>query len=309
MREFIQQIFCTSRSIACSILLFVSSQAQALDQDQSPIAKATEVEKAANAHKGVLQEAYENLKAGKTIGATEGFQSILEKDSNNLQAQLGMAMVFNKEQRFPEAFAAYDNLSKYYPQSAFVWNGRGLAAYNLEDFILALDSFKQASEMQPNGHHFESLAWTQMCLGEFEQAATNAKRASLFYSKEGQQTLYPLLIAYFSHLEANDALNAQRTLDYTLANLRNDAWPLPILRLIVGKITVPELISAVTNYREETEVHTYVGLYLRSIGEQAAAKKHLRWVRTRGDPSVFEYILARSLELEATVALHQKDSE
>jgi Tfp pilus assembly protein PilF len=301
MRNFIQQIFCTSRPLVCCCLLFATGQIRA--QDESLSAKAPD------AFKGILQEAYEDLQAGETIGASEGFQSVLQADSQNLQAQLGMAMIFNKEKRFPEAFEAYDNLSKYFPQSAFVWNGRGLAAYNLEDFTLALDSFKQASQMQPNGHHFESLAWTQMCLGEFEQAATNAKRASLFYSKEGQQSLYPLLIAYFSHLEANDALNAQRTLDYTLANLSNNAWPLPILRLIVGKITVPELVSAVTNFREETEVRTYVGLYLRSIGKQEAAKKHLTWVRTNGDPTVFEYILARSLELETTVALYQTEPE
>jgi tetratricopeptide (TPR) repeat protein len=299
MRISIQQIICTSHSIFCCCLLFASGQIQA--KDESPIKGAPD------AYIGVLQEAYENLQAGEIIGASEGFQFVLKADSQNLQAQLGMAMIFNKEKRFPEAFEAYDNLSKYYPQSAFVWNGRGLAAYNLENLTLALDSFKQASEMQPNGHHFESLAWTQMCLGEFEQAATNAKRASLFYSKEGQQSLYPLLIAYFSHLEAGDVLNAQRTLDYTLANLSNSAWPLPILRLIIGKVTVPELVSTVTNYREETEVHTYVGLHLRSIGKQEAAKKHLTWVRTKGDPTVFEYILARSLELETTVALYQTE--
>ena len=251
-----------------------------------------------------VDHAFQLLNKGATQDALIGFQTVLEADQDNLQARLGEAMIFNKLERYPEAFAAYDLLTEQLPGNAFAWNGRGLAAFNLEQFDEALNSFQQASTMTPSGYHFESLAWTHMCRGEFNQAAQSAKRANLLYTREGEQTLYPLLLAYFAHLEDGDAENAKRTLDYSLANLPRTGWPLPVLNFIIGKNTAGELISHVRNAAQETEAHTYLGLYWRAQGEHALAQKHLDWVREKGDPTVFEFILARALpEHPAIVSL------
>ena len=242
-----------------------------------------------------IDQSFELLNQGKTQKALESFQIILESDPSNLQAQLGEAMIFNKLERYPEAFAAYDHLTEQLPTNSFAWNGRGLAAFNLGRFDAALDSFRFASEMTPTGYHYESLAWTYMCRGEFDLAAQNAKRANLLYTRNGEQTLYPLLLAYFAHLEAEDLASAQKTLNYSLANLPRTGWPLPVLHFIIGKINTAELISHIRNSAQETEVHTYLGLYWRAQGEYETAAKHLDWVRKKGDPSVFEFVLARAL--------------
>ncbi|NCG08998.1 MAG: hypothetical protein GWO81_05455 [Verrucomicrobia bacterium] len=252
-----------------------------------------------------VDQAFQLLNQGETQDALLGFQSALEADNNNLQACLGQAMIFNKLERYTEAFAAYDSLTERLPENAFAWNGRGLAAFNLERFDEALDSFRYASAMTPNGYHFESLAWTQMCRGEFNEAAESAKRANLFYTREGEQTLYPLLLAYFAHLEAGETEHARRTLDYTLANLPRTGWPLPVLNFIVGKSSAAELISYVRNAAQETEAHTYLGLYWRAQGEHETARKHLDWVREKGDSSVFEFILARALPQGPSLAALQ----
>jgi tetratricopeptide (TPR) repeat protein len=252
-----------------------------------------------------VDAAFQLLNQGETQNALMGFQNALEADQNNLQACLGQAMIFNKLERYPEAFAAYDSLTERLPQNAFAWNGRGLAAFNLEQFDEALNSFQNASEMTPSGHHFESLAWTQMCRGEFNEAAESAKRANLFYTREGEQTLYPLLLAYFAHLEAGEAEHARRTLDYTLANLPRTGWPLPVLHFIIGKSDAAELISHVRTAAQETEAHTYLGLYWRAQNAPEIAKQHLDWVRQNGDASVFEYILARALPEGPSLAMLQ----
>ncbi len=252
-----------------------------------------------------IDQAFQLLNQGETQDALLGFQNALEVDQHNLQACLGQAMIFNKLERYPEAFVAYDKLTERLPENAFAWNGRGLAAFKLERFDDALDSFRYASAMTPNGYHFESLAWTYMCRGEFNEAAQSAKRANLLYTREGKQTLYPLLLAYFAYLESGEVENARRTLDYTLANLSRTGWPLPVLNFITGKSNTAELISHVRNAAQETEAHTYLGLYWRAQGEQETAQKHLDWVREKGDPSVFEYILARALPQGTSLAALQ----
>ena len=151
----------------------------------------------------------------------------------------------------------------------------------MEDFDLALTSFKRATESRPvNGFFHESIAWTRMCRGEYEAAAQSAKMASLMYSREGETSLYPVLIAYLASFESGDMENASRALEYARKN-RGYTWPGPVVDYYTGSTTAAE-ISCVTNRAEETEAHTYIGLKLRLLGEEDAASRHLDWLADRG---------------------------
>lgn len=251
----------------------------------------------------LVTEGYAQLEGGQPAKALIAFEQALQADAKNLSARLGQAMIYAEQERHQEAFASYDVIVQHYPQHAFAWNGRGLAAFNLEDFDTALTSFKMATVDQPvNGFFYESLAWTQMCRGEFVDAAESAKKASLMYSRKGETSAYPLLIAYFSYHESGDAQNALRTLEYANKNKPVNQWPAPVIDYLSEKIGEADLISFVTNPAEETEAHTYIGLYLRLLGETDAADQHLQWVSQNGNSQVFEYTLARALNLQNNVA-------
>ena len=249
-------------------------------------------------------KAYKLLESGNTIAALEQFEFALEENRKDLSARLGQAMIFAEQQRHLDAFKAYDTITDQHPRHAFAWNGRGLAAFNLEDFDEALLSFKQATAEQPlNGFFYESLAWTLMCSGQFQEAARSAKQATLMYHKSRESSAYPLLIAYFSYLETGDAKNAQTTLRYAAENKPLNRWPTPVVDYLQGTLSEAELISFVTDTTQETEAHTYIGLKRRNDGDADVAKKHLSWVAKHGDPRVFEYTLARVLNLRGGVAL------
>ena len=252
----------------------------------------------------LVSQAYELLELGDSVGALDHFQQALTVNAEDLSALLGQAMILADLGRHAEAYATYDNIVANYPRHAFAWNGRGLAAFNMEDFDTATSSFKQATTEQPiNGFFYESLAWAQMCRGEFLGAATAAKIATLMYNKKGESSAYPLLIAYFAYLEADDQGNAQASLDYALRNKPLNVWPSPVIDYLAGSSTASELIGYVQNSAQETEAHTYIGLKLRTAGDEAAAKKHLEWVARNGDKRVFEYTLARALKFQDSVVL------
>ncbi|MDG1300804.1 MAG: hypothetical protein P8R37_04380 [Opitutae bacterium] len=251
----------------------------------------------------LVTEGYSQLEGGQSAKALVAFEQALQADAKNLSARLGQAMIYAEQERHQEAFASYDLIVQHFPKHAFAWNGRGLAAFNLEDFDTALTSFQMATADQPvNGFFYESLAWTQMCRGEFFDAAESAKKASLMYSRKGETSAYPLLIAYFSYHESGDAQNALRTLAYANKNKPVNQWPAPVIDYLSEKIGEADLISFVTNPAEETEAHTYIGLYLRLLGETDAADQHLQWVSQNGNAQVFEYTLARALNLQNNVA-------
>ena len=245
---------------------------------------------------------YAQLESGDYTTAIKTFGEILKKDASNLEALLGEAIIYTKQQDYAAALIAYDKIIKITPNNAFAWNGRGLAAYNLHNFDSALDSFKRATEQQPSGFFYESLAWTRMCRGEYSLAAESAKLALLQYNSAGEHSLYPLLIAYFAYLESSEKLNANRTLAYALSNSRDRNWPQPVIAYLAGKIDAAEMISYVTSLSEETEAHTYIGLKLKISGALNTAKLHFDWVIQSGHSSVFEHTLVRSISMRKSFA-------
>ena len=250
-----------------------------------------------------IEKGYDQIQSGSIDQALISFNRVLESDADNLDARLGQAMIYSEQARHEDAFAVYDLIIKEYPQHAFAWNGRGLSAFNMENFDEALTSFQKATADQPmNGFFYESLAWTQMCRGEFNEAAKYAKKAVLMYDRNGETSFYPLLIAYFSYHESGDANNALRVLQYANRNKSSDQWPGPIIDYLNKKIDEVELISYVTNSTEETEAHTYIGLYMRLLGDNDLANRHLKWVCDFGNTKVFEYTLARTLQPQAKLA-------
>jgi len=251
-----------------------------------------------------VDKAYELFAQGESDAALRQFQSILEGNSNHLSAQLGLAMVFADKQRHADAFQSYDKIVQQHPKHAFAWNGRGLAAFNMEDFDEALSSFEQATAEKPvNGFFYESLAWTHMCRGEYSHAVETAKTATLMYNRKREDSAYPLLITYFAYAESGDSENAQKTLNYAVHNKPLNRWPSPIIDYLSGTINQADLISSVTSTAEETEAHTYIGLRHRINGDLDTSQKHLDWVAQKGDPRVFEHTLSRALNLQESVAL------
>ncbi len=252
----------------------------------------------------IVTEAYQLFESGEPDAALAQFETALDNNSEDLSARLGQAMVFADLQRHEDAFESYDVIVRQHPKHAFAWNGRGLAAFNMEDFDEALHSFVQATAEQPvNGFYYESLAWTQMCRGEYSDAVASAKTATLMYNKKRESSAYPLLIAYFAYIETGDLQNAQTTLRYAVQNKPLKIWPAPVIDYLVGNLSESDLISSVTNTAEETEAHTYIGLHHRSKDEIDKAMLHLDWVARNGDPRVFEYTLSRALQIQDSVAL------
>ena len=278
----------------CALLLLLGILVSGLRaEDSRADADTSELARAGYAHR----------QAGEPQRALEAFNQAIAADGNDLAARIGQAIIYADQQQHANAFASYDAIIQGHPTHAFAWNGRGLAAFNLEDFDEALHSFLMAIADQPvNGFFYESLAWTQLCRAEFSAAAESAKTAALMYNRSGETSVYPLLIAYFAYHESGDALNALRALEYANKNKPLNQWPSPVIDYLSEQISATQLISHVTNTAEETEAHTYIGLYLRLLGETRSANRHLQWVSRHGNPHVFEYTLARALNLQNSVA-------
>lgn len=284
----------TARSLRTGLILFVLCGALSAEVAELRIDKES------------VKESFSQLDAGEHEQALKGFREAMAESKDNLAARFGEAMALSALDRHKDAFASYDAIVNHHPDKGFAWNGRGLAAFNMADFDTALASFQKAtSSDQAQGFFYESLAWTRMCRGEFKQAIEAAKRAAMLYNREGSSNIYPLLIVYFSQLEENNKVQAKKTLAYANSTQREEKWPSPVLSYLKGQIDASGLISHVSNFSQETEAHTYIGLHLRVSDDPKRAERHLQWAAKKGDDRVFEHTLAKSLNLRHQVAVSE----
>lgn len=286
-----------------TLLAFICSLLTSFAETEDPPVSETEDSPVKDSHT-LLTEGYLQLQSGQKDEALATFDQILKQDADNQDAHFGQALAFAQQKRHADAFAAYDWITRQNPHHIEAWNGRGLAAFNMEDFDEALASFEMSVADQPvNGFLYESIAWTQMCRGEFKEAADWAKTALLMYNRKGEVSMYPLLIAYFSYNESGDAENALRVLKYANKEKSSIHWPTPVIDYLSNRINEAELISSVSSLSEETEAHTYIGLNMRLLDNPEKAERHLSWVSREGDSEVFEYTVAKTLTLKQGVVL------
>lgn len=244
----------------------------------------------------LMADALAQIDAGELDAALDRFEQVIVENQQYVPALLGAAMVYADTAQHARAFECYQRVVALDPKHAVAWNGRGLAAFNLERFDEALASFERSVEDQPvNGFFYESLAWAQMCANRAASAIQSAKDSLLMYSQTDASSIYPTLIIYFCALELNDLKNAQRALRYAVKNHEPKQWPAPVIYYLNDSIDRRELLSFVVNSAEETEAHVYIGLRLLYQNNPDQARRHLQWAAEYGDPAVFEYSLARSL--------------
>lgn len=183
------------------------------------------------------------------------------------------------------AIDLYNQLLLLRPHNAQIWNRHGLTAMQLKDFTMAVHSLKEAVRDHPiNGSYYESLAWALFARGDFASASEQARTAILMYQRENQFSLYPFFIRYFAEHAQGQPAQAELSIRYAKRNLRDRAWPLPVLEYLSGQLPLQQMLAQVTSLREETEAHLIIGLQKHFTGDATKAQLHLNWAAGAGDP-------------------------
>jgi tetratricopeptide (TPR) repeat protein len=192
-----------------------------------------------------------------------------------------------------KALEIYTELLLMRPNHAVIWNRHGLVALRLQDYANATKSFEKAVRDHPvNGGYYESLSWSLLAQGKFAQASEQARTAILMYHRENRFSLYPFFIRYIAEHAQKQSDQAQISLNYAKRNLRDRAWPLPILEYLSKQLERNQLLASVSDLREETEAHLIIGLNEYFAGNIELAGMHLTWVASAGDPNASGQVLA-----------------
>jgi lipoprotein NlpI len=124
------------------------------------------------------------------------------------------------------------------------------------------------------------------------EAANDARSYLEIKGWKDERALYVVLIGYLGYRYGRNDGDARKLLDEAKAKCDTSVWPYPIVRHLLGELSMQALLNQATNDDKKTEAQAYAGINLSLSGKRDEALAHLRWVKDNGNKGFIEYALA-----------------
>ena len=171
-------------------------------------------------------------------------------------------------------------------------NNRGLAYYRQHYYDRAIADLTEAIRLEPSGKNLLFRGRAYSAKGDYDQAFADWTQ-SIGFSTDA--TAYWLLWSYIESgrsakhgapwAEMNNALAA----GVTVAHLKSEDWPYPIIEFYLGNQSEADMMSAATKPDQQCEAQFYIGEWYMLRRAQAAAAAALRIAVNTCPKSFYEY--------------------
>jgi lipoprotein NlpI len=259
---------------------------------------------------------------GKLDEALTAYRAAIDVDPQYYSAYDAAGAVLLSQEKDAEAETAFDKAVSLQPDTALSLYQRGTARANLGRFEAARDDLKRAIALKSDDtSYYDQLGAVQMALGDLDAAAdtidTAVNAASDYWSGTGMLVSY--LTGRFDRVRFMADLGKKQQPDYlyfaiwtALAEKAsgapaaakaalaeavraggNQAWPMPIIDYLAGRVSESRLRSlaasgdAKTRIQRLCEVDFYTGEVAYLAGDKATARSHFQAAAASG---VFRYL-------------------
>lgn len=174
----------------------------------------------------------------------------------------------------------------------------GSALIRLDRYRSGLDLLEKVERAKPDfSRTFAKQAYVLLGLGRYSEARSAADQ---YLGKSGvpdANRIYAILIKLAANQLSNGDQSEVRRLVQRAKemDLRGSSLPMKLVNVVSGEIDYPELLNQAKNAGEETEIKTWGAVRLFAEGRPEKARRLLRWVVSEGEPSRYEYDLARAI--------------
>ena len=176
--------------------------------------------------------------------------------------------------------------------AAWAFNNRAQAYYRERDYDDAIADFTEVIRRDPTAEVLRLRGRAYSAKGDYDQAFADWTRS---IGLDQAHTAYWLLWTYIEDghtgksgtpwAEMNKALAA----GVTVAHLKREDWPYPIIEFYLGNRSAAEMLSAATKPNEQCEAQFYLGEWYMLRGNRAAATAALRIAVNACRKNFYEY--------------------
>ena len=233
-----------------------------------------------------------NLTENADPQAVADLERVAAQHPGDFSAQYFLAHGLYRLERYPEALGAFERCVKINPKAVAPWFGLSLATmavgrYDQSDSAMAQ---LQTLHSAPNWHYERSMeAWKK---GRYDAALGDARA---FIDRAGlgdDSTPYAAFIAAMSARRLGREPEALAILERVVPGIPAKSWPLSVVQFLNGSMSGEALLDKASDNGERTEARYYVAVSLIDVGKREDARKHLEWIRDKGDRNYTEYSMA-----------------
>lgn len=219
-------------------------------------------------------------------------EKIARDDEQNFSAQFYLGRALYDEARYAEAIGAFNRSLRIARQAAAPWLQLSLAAMALGQYEQSDSAMAQLQQVhsEPRWHYLRALEAFK--LGRYDAVLPDVK---VFIERAGsadESAPYAAFLGVIAAHRTDRADEGTSLLTRIVPALPLKSWTLTIARFMQGELSPTDFLDKAGDTGQRTEAHTYIAMRLIQGGQIDEARRHLEWVRDKGDRDYTEYELA-----------------
>jgi hypothetical protein len=214
---------------------------------------------------------------------------------NDVRSYEGLGNIFIDQRKYADAFAAYEQAVKLGSKNPEVFESLGDSYLALGRFSDSLNASTQSIKLDAKrpGPYF-TRAWINLYLKNGAGAGDDARAMLDRWQPAwaGEQPFYTAVVGYFGYWQSGRKDDADKLLAEAARACTSVAWVCQPIRYLTREQTSEEFIAHANDNDKMTEAKAYVGIDLALDGKASEAQPYLEWVKTNGNKTFYEYLLA-----------------
>lgn len=237
-------------------------------------------------------EAFATADAGNVDKAITLFDDLASRVTATDGLKGSFARTLSQAQRFDDALSMANSIVA--PKAKF--NTKVYIYLDHNDIAHAKQAAEAALEHSPRDPEAHiAMAAVLWASAHRSEAATEADKAFKFSeSTPAQRRLYHLLLKAVAGNPQQEK-EALQSIAKLTEDMSKTPWQGYLGRYFLGQTSANYLLQLASNKNEQTEAHTYIGLWSMKHGYSDPTRARFAWVMSKGNKGFLEYGLVRSL--------------
>ena len=225
--------------------------------------------------------------------AITDFNKALELNPNSFDAYFFRGNTNVDKGNYDNAISDYGEVIRLKPDHQFAYANRGDIYVKKGEYRRAIEDYNKKIVLEPKNINVRyARAWANLYSNDGMAAYVDSSRYLELSGLQTENAGYAVLVGYLGLRKTNKVAESKTFLVTPIKRIEGDEWVKNIIGFVKGNLTADQLLDLAIDNDKLTEAHAYIGEIQLLGGDDIGARSHFNWVKSTGNKSFSEYILA-----------------
>ena len=219
--------------------------------------------------------------------------------TESIRLSPGEAIVYNNrglawgdKQEYDKAIADYTEAIRLDPEDETAYCGRGKAWVEKKEYDKAVADYTEAIQLDPGDPRTMLWMAAVRLITARPEVVGDAKDVIATNAWESELSIYAAIVGALGARRTSRDEAAKALLDEADAKAGRSLWPCPVVAYLRGEIDDKALLALATDNDKMAEARCYLAYDQLLKGKIAEARENFRWVKDHGTAGFMEYALS-----------------